>query len=290
MDLAVKACSTPAPSMPGYTAREAARLLDLSVPQIRGFVRAGFLAPERGSRGEYRFTFQDLVLLRTAKALVRARIPPRRVRAALRQLVRQLPEDRPLSAVHIAADGTGIVVRDGDEIWNPESGQALFDFGVSELAAKVAPLARHKAAEARRDEARMTARDWYQLGCELEASVPEQARDAYRRALELEPENVDARLNLGRLLHEAGQLTAAEAHYRAAIEGRPDDAVGWFNLGVVLEDQERTDEAIEAYRLAIELDEQIVDAYYNLAHLYERAGREALAIRYLNLYKKLVER
>lgn len=276
--------------MAGYTAREAARLLELSLAQIRGYVRAGFLAPERGARGEYRFSFQDLVLLRTAKALVGARIPARRVRSALRSLVRQLPEGRPLTGVHISADGDRIIVRDGEELWNPESGQRLFDFGVAELAAKVAPLARRQAEEARREEASMGSEDWYRLGCELEASVPDQARDAYRRALELDPNHIDARLNLGRLLHESGQLEAAEAHYRAAIEERPDDATAWFNLGVALEDQERSQEAIEAYRLAIELDPDAVDAYYNLAHLYERAGRPALALRYLNLYKKLSER
>jgi tetratricopeptide (TPR) repeat protein len=275
--------------MGGYTAREAARLLDLTVAQIRGYVRAGFLSPERGPRGELRFNFQDLVLLRTAKALVKARIPSRRVRAALRSLLEQLPEGRPLSGVHVMAEGDRIIVRDGDEVWNPESGQRLFDFEVSELAEKVAPLARRQAEAARRDADQLTSEDWFQLGVELEASVPDQARDAYRRVLELDPFHIDARLNLGRLLHEIGQLGAAEAHYRAAIEARPDDATAWFNLGVALEDQDRLPEAIEAYRLAIELDPDALDAYYNLGHLYDRAGRPALAIRYLNLYKKLAE-
>ncbi|MGH7806347.1 MAG: MerR family transcriptional regulator, partial [Candidatus Binatia bacterium] len=55
--------------MSGYTARDVAKLLALSIGQVRSFVRAGFLVPERGPRGEFRFTFQDLVLLRTAKEL-----------------------------------------------------------------------------------------------------------------------------------------------------------------------------------------------------------------------------
>lgn len=275
--------------MAGYSAREAARLLELSVAQIRGYVRAGFLSPERGARGEYRFNFQDLVLLRTAKALVASRIPARRVRSALKSLIKQLPPGRPLTGLTITAEGDRIVVRDGDEVWDAEDGQGELNFGVAELAAKVAPLLRRQAEEARRDETKMSAEDWYQLGCDLEASVPDQARDAYRRSLELDPSHIDARLNLGRLLHEAGQLVAAEAHYRAAIEARPDDATAWFNLGVALEDQERGKEAIDAYRLSIELDPDGVDAYYNLGHLYERSGRQALAIRYLSRYKQLLE-
>ncbi len=76
-------------------------MLDMSVGQVRSYARAGFLEPDRGSRGEYRFSFQDLVLLRTAKGLMAARIPPRKVRRALCKLKRQLPSGRPLSGVQI---------------------------------------------------------------------------------------------------------------------------------------------------------------------------------------------
>jgi tetratricopeptide (TPR) repeat protein len=106
--------------MTGYTSREVARLLGLPVGRIRGFVRSGFLDPDRGTRGELRFSFSDLVLLRAAKELIDQRIPSRRVRAALQRLKRDLPTDRPLSALSIAAEGGRIVVRDGGRRWNPE--------------------------------------------------------------------------------------------------------------------------------------------------------------------------
>ena len=96
--------------MAGYAARDVAKLLRLSVGQVHAWVRAGFLAPEREPTGEQRFSFQDLVLLRTAKGLMEARIPARRVRRALEQLRRHLPRGRPLSGVQIAADGKRIVV------------------------------------------------------------------------------------------------------------------------------------------------------------------------------------
>ena len=114
--------------MSGYGAQEVAKMLGLSLGQVRAWVRAGFLEPERGPRGELRFSFQDLVLLRTAKGLVAAHVPSRRVRQALARLKHQLPSGRPLTAVRILADGKRIIARDGRELWNPESGQALLDF------------------------------------------------------------------------------------------------------------------------------------------------------------------
>src|SRR2546426_5248093 len=98
-------------AMGGYGAREVARMVGLPVSQGRVCVRAGSLEPTRGPHGELRFSFQDLVLLRTAKGLVSARIAPRRVRSALRKLKEQLPEGRPLRGVHIRAVGDRIVVR-----------------------------------------------------------------------------------------------------------------------------------------------------------------------------------
>jgi tetratricopeptide (TPR) repeat protein len=275
--------------MKGYTARDVAKLLGLTPRQVRTYARAGVLEPHRGSRGEYRFSFQDLVLLRTAKGLMAERIPARTVRRSLKKLKEQLPKGRPLTAVQIAAQGDRIVVRDGRTIWNPVSGQSQFDFDVSELAEKVAPLARKNAEEAIEAEDDLDAEDWYDVGCELEAVAPEQARDAYRRALELDPSHTDARLNIGRLLHEAGKLGAAEAHYRTALKERPDDATAAFNLGVCLEDLGRVKQAIEIYQKAIAIEPDFPDPYYNVARLFERAGNHVAAIHHLKIFKRLTE-
>src|SRR2546427_9768560 len=83
--------------MTGYTTEEVARLLGLSPAQIRSYTRAGFLSPSRAARGELRFSFQDLVLLRAAKGLMAARIPAAKIRGSLRRLKQQLPRGRALS-------------------------------------------------------------------------------------------------------------------------------------------------------------------------------------------------
>ncbi len=273
--------------MKGYSAGEVARLIGLSPARLRSCVRAGFLEPGRGERGELVFSFQDVVLLRTAKGLIDARIAPARVRRVLGRLRDQLPSGRPLTGVSIGAEGNKVIVRDGTVRWNPENGQALFDFDVAALARKVAPIARRQARAAHSDEHAQTAEDWYDLGAQLEVCSPDEARDAYRRAVELDPRHADAHVNLGRLLHEARELEAAEAHYRLALEARPGDVTAAFNLGVVSEDLGKSEQAIDAYRRAIAADDACADAHYNLSGLYERAGDKTSALRHLKRYRKL---
>ena len=274
--------------MRGYGVGEVAAILGLSEARVRGYVRAGFLVPPRGPRGAFRFSFQDLLVLRAAQGLVAARIPPGRVKRALRKLREQLPEGRPLTGVHIAAEGDRIVVRDGASRWQPESGQVLFDFGVGEIVERVAPLALRVTSRPPTGGPGLTAENWSESGCDLEDAAPDQAREAYRRALELEPGHAGALVNLGRLLHAAGAPGVAEAHYRRALEVSPEDETAAFNLGVVLEDQGRVDEALDAYERAATLGPGSADAHFNAALLHEQAGRQPEALRHLKAYRKLL--
>src|SRR5512140_1244605 len=170
-------------------------MLDLPAPEVRRLARAGFVAAMRGPRNELRFSFQDLVLLRAAAGLVEARVPPARVRRALRQLRAQLPEGRPLTGVRVAADGERVVVQDGGARWQPETGQVLLDFEIGDLARRVAPVVR--AAAAAHGPAPLDAEAWYRWGSDLEDAAPAEAREAYRRALRFDPEHAGAHLNLG---------------------------------------------------------------------------------------------
>jgi Flp pilus assembly protein TadD len=134
------------------------------------------------------------------------------------------------------------------------------------------------------------ARTWFERGQQLEGAEPAKAAVAYRRALGADGRLADAHCNLGRLLHERGELANAESHYRLALCGDPTVALFWFNLGVAVEDQGRAAEAITIYRQALACDGALADAHYNLAGLLDKAGdlRSAReAFRHLHRYRAL---
>jgi tetratricopeptide (TPR) repeat protein len=278
---------SPGTDAEGYRASEVSRMLGLTVGQVRAWVRSGLVEPDRGPRGELRFTVTHLRLLRAARGLAGARIGPRRIERALSRLREQVAEPESIGDLRISAEGRRIVVTDGSARWQPESGQMLIEFEERALA-RVLP---HRPGEQRPEKVgspRSDAGAWYQRGCELEETDVTAAREAYERCLALDPSHPDAHVNLGRMLHESGDAAAAENHYRRALAGRADDATAAFNLGVALEDLGRDLEAIDAYENAVALDPQHSDAYFNLAGACERLGRPAAAICHLKSYRALV--
>ena len=66
-----------------YSTRQIAELLGISPARVRSLAQRKFLAPSRDESGQLRFSFQDLVLLRTANGLLEAGVQPRRVWRAL---------------------------------------------------------------------------------------------------------------------------------------------------------------------------------------------------------------
>lgn len=274
--------------MKGYTTREVAEVLGLPTSRILSWTRRGLISPERGPRGAYVFSFQDIVLLRTARELLDADVPARRVSASLEALREQLPVGRPLSAVMISAVGDRVLVRDEDTVWEPDSGQLRIDFAVADVADATVPIARRALQEDGRDDG-MDADDWYDSAVDLEAVSTDEAIAAYRRALDLDPTHSDAHLNLGRLLHEAGRIHEAEEHYRRAATADPQSARAFYNLGVALEDQSAVAGAVEAYEAALRLDPDLAVAHFNLSRLLEAEGRQTEALAHLARYKHLLD-
>ena len=265
-------------------------MLGLSPARLRAYIKAGLLCPQRGDGGELRFSFQDLLLLRKAEGLVTERLPPRRVLDALRHLRRILPASQPLTGVQLGNEGGHVVVRDGDRSWRADSGQVLMPYAQAGAGGATAVLALRPEPPPLPADADLqppTADEFYAFACSLEEGAPIEARGAYERVLKLDPQHAEAHINLGRMLHDAGDLPEAERHYRAAIAAQPKNATALYNLGVLLEDRAQPEAAIATYESATSIDPRHADAHFNAARLHDLAGHYEAALRHLRAYRNL---
>src|SRR3981081_918549 len=205
--------------MPSYSVHDVERVLHLSRSTIRGLVAAGFVKPERGARREYRFSFRDLIVLRTARALIEAKVPRKRIHRSLEDLRRHLPETVPLSGLSICAVGERVVVRDGKTRWEADNGQYLLGLEVV-LENGVLHMVERSQAGADATNGRetnshdtnsrevdpKTAEQWFTEALELEGADVRAARRAYEHAVKLDPRHLPSWINWGRLLHEQGEI------------------------------------------------------------------------------------
>lgn len=275
--------------MTRYTTRHVAELMGLTPDQVRHYIRRGLITPGRGAAGEYRLGFQDLVLLRTAKGLRDARVSPRRAFSALVRLRQTLGEARSLTSLRIVAVGGAVMVRERDGLWSPEDGQGQLDFSVETLAGEVAALRLREFTGDGADgapEGEIGSDHWFNLGVDLEELDPERAQAAYEAALDLDPDNADAHVNLGRLLQCLGRMDEAKAHYERALARQPDHQVALYNLGTVFDEHDQLEAAVECYSLA----DGVADAHYNLCRIYELRGDRLAALRHLRRYQQLTGR
>lgn len=132
-----------------YTTSEVARLAGLPPERIRRLVRCGVLVPRRSRTGRYLYSFQDIVLLRTAQTLRRGNAVERRLWKVLGALAQTLPSDRALASVRMGVAGKKLTVRERNESWEADSGQAVFEFAPPPAGGEVHGFARRCARRPR---------------------------------------------------------------------------------------------------------------------------------------------
>ncbi len=273
------------PALSFYRREDVARLFGLSLARVAAWERAGLARPSAEDRGDRRYTFQDLVVVRAARDLVARGVPVARIRRALDAVRRSLPPTAPLSDLRILSDGTRVVVRDAFGTFDPSTGQLLLDFDVGTLRDDVvrALPARSASRHAR------TAYDHYLDGCRLdhEDATRERAEAAYRRALRLDPTLACAMTNLGMLRLELDDRTEAEALFVRAMQLDASQPEAPYNLGCIHLDRCEYARAVPLLARATELDADFADAHVNLAIALEALDRRPDALPHWNAYLAL---
>ena len=123
------------------------------------------------------------------------------------------------------------------------------------------------------------ARDQYALGNWYLEPVQRQyslAINAYKRALEFDPDCAAVYHSLGFAYYKEGEFDLAQEALQKAIELNPQNANYHYVLGQLLEDWTELDgaweKAIQEFTRATELDPSYIEAWYNRGLLYEKLG------------------
>ena len=114
----------------------------------------------------------------------------------------------------------------------------------------------------------------------------DEAIAAYRKIIELKPDDAAAYTDLGGHLQAAGQLEHALEACKKAIELRPGNGDAYNNLGNVYTKLGRLEDARTAYDDAIKQEPQYAGSHCNLAHILLKLGQTAEATA---AYRKAIE-
>jgi tetratricopeptide (TPR) repeat protein len=246
-------------------------LLGVSRRVLSGLISAGFVTPSRGPRNELRFTFQDVVVLRTAFQLQSAKISSRKILDALSRLKAELPDELPLSGIRVTSVGNTIAVKTGPSQWDANTGQLLLDFEVAELKGDVVFLDTRPQQKDAADQAD----EWYALAEQLTDTDVKGAEHAYRMAIEV---------SMGPFY---AAYVDALAIFEQALAHFPEDEVLHFNRAVALENLGRLDDAELSYARCLELNPSYANAHHNLGLLRGKRGDKQGLVRHLSAYRRL---
>jgi tetratricopeptide (TPR) repeat protein len=106
----------------------------------------------------------------------------------------------------------------------------------------------------------------------------DEAITAYENALNLQPGHIDAYNNVGNILRNQGKLEKAIIAFKKAIKINPNRPDLHSNLGSVFQDQEKFKEAIAAFKKSIKLEPNYIAAHNNLGNIYRLQGQFKKAI------------
>jgi tetratricopeptide (TPR) repeat protein len=113
------------------------------------------------------------------------------------------------------------------------------------------------------------------------------AIDAYKHAIQLDRDNLDAIRGLAENLLNDGQIDAALAQYKVIADANPEDAQTYLRISEIYRRQGKYDEALESLKKAQAMVPDALEVPYNIAVVYQAQARYDEAVKVLqDLLKK----
>jgi Tfp pilus assembly protein PilF len=125
------------------------------------------------------------------------------------------------------------------------------------------------------------ARVWFNLGSAYLSTNPEKAENAFRRALELQPQFPEAVYDLGLIEQGRKNWSAALAYYQRTLEQEPDYWPAANNMGNTLFAMGDPSRSVEFFERTLRLNPDYWPAQYNIAIVHFMAGRYTAAAKRL---------
>lgn len=270
--------------MTAYTLGHAARICGVSRRRLRYWERTALLEPLDTSFGageQTAFDFRRLVSVRTILGLIERGVPLQRIRSSLAAVRERIPECEPLPSMRPWGERGGVVVRHDGVLMEPD-GQLVLEWsshaGVESLSA-----GRGSA------RSQQLALEWFERGCELDTDKEtyDQAAEAYRRAIDADPDFADAHCNLGSVYFNRGRRDLARDCFERAVAILPGHVEANLNLGTIREESGADEAALRHYRAALDTDPLLPDTHVSLALIYEKLGLPRTARAHWRRYLKL---
>jgi len=101
----------------------------------------------------------------------------------------------------------------------------------------------------------------------------DESRSHYRRAVDINRNNMGAQFNLIRSYVGAGDRTSARASFNACSALCREEGSRIMNLGIELEKAKKMDRALAAYHQSMEVCPTLADAYFAAAEAYRRTKK-----------------
>ncbi|MDP6928784.1 MAG: tetratricopeptide repeat protein [Planctomycetota bacterium] len=253
-----------------YTIFQLSRILDVSVADLRRWVRAGLLQPVRIVGRLCFFDFPQIATGKALRHLIADGVGLSRIAKSLQQLRRWSPDESisPRSLAMATQGGNAMIENDDGHIIQAD-GQMLFNFHTTD---------QHPA------EPQQIASRSMRAGQE---NLFDRSVSIYQRTTSTGSPNASLCFRLGKIFYRLNRKNAAARQFGQVVRMEPGRMEAWNHLGNTLVDLNRLADAIISFRRTLLLAPNNDNAHYKLAETLFQIGRTSDARHHWQRYLEL---